>query len=395
MPNLEFLYMDRCVRIEDLSDSVFEKIEKIKLISLPPNLKEVPQQIRNIKTLRILNMGACVHIQYLPSFIEKMPLHKLILPPNLEAISGDIISNKKFIKLDMSQCVKITTLPKFINTENKESKLGFVLPPNLIKIPKEMTEMENLASLDMSHCLLIKTLPDGIANLKKLITLILPPNLTEFDDSQVPLASEYFTCLDMGACVLIRNIGEHTKEAPRTNAAQSKRPAKASKNYLGSLFFKHFVLPPDLEEFVMFNFLRYVGGVSCLDLSRCRYIQNLSRLLEKSHILSRIEKLVLPEKFDFPQMKEDVIFFGDTKKLRTLDVSHCIRWVPLPQAVEKKGIKVKGFEYTDIRYHNLREKKMIMNNDPPSDDDDDDYGYSDMMTRTSSNMAEIQEIRDD
>lgn len=38
---------------------------------------------------------------------------------------------------------------------------------------------------------------------------------------------------------------------------------------------------------------------------------------------------------------------------------------------------------------------MITNNDPPSDDDDDDYGYSDMMTRTSSNMAEIQEIRDD
>jgi hypothetical protein len=177
MPNLETLYMHKCVRIENLSDSAFEKTEKIKLISLPPNLKEFPQQIRNIKTLRILNMGACVYIQHLPSFIEKMPLQKLILPPNLEAISGNIINNENFRELDMSQCVKITTLPKFINTENQ---LSFVLPPGLTEFPHELKELKNLQCLDMRHCLLIKKVYiRSIEKMKKLRTLYLPPNLID------------------------------------------------------------------------------------------------------------------------------------------------------------------------------------------------------------------------
>ncbi|CAN1143436.1 Disease resistance protein L6 [Linum perenne] len=203
-PNLELLNLNGCVNIiQDLGVGVLKNLKVLKLnncgitkladkigmllklvqieASWCPNLKEIPADIGQLASLKILIVG-CPNIQKpadLPASLQKLIITSPV--PNL-------LDLRELKELRLYESDEIEEIPRDICMLSKLEALGLYATPNIRTLPK-VNSCEGLQCIEelpsslnilyIGGCPLLKRLPN-LANLNNLIELTLScPKLQE------------------------------------------------------------------------------------------------------------------------------------------------------------------------------------------------------------------------
>uniref|UniRef100_M1BKQ7 ADP-ribosyl cyclase/cyclic ADP-ribose hydrolase n=1 Tax=Solanum tuberosum TaxID=4113 RepID=M1BKQ7_SOLTU len=170
MPNLEYLNLEGCSKLEEVHYSL-AYCEKLIVLNLNDCYKLWSFPRVNMKSLESMNLRACYSLMEFPEFLRTMkpelvslsvnsgirelplsiqyPIHLTELylnDMNLEALPSSIVTWKGLVKLNVSYCLTIKSLPK------------------------EIGDLENLEELDATRTLISRP-PSSIVRLNKLKSL--------------------------------------------------------------------------------------------------------------------------------------------------------------------------------------------------------------------------------
>ncbi|KAK7270304.1 hypothetical protein RIF29_23353 [Crotalaria pallida] len=215
IPNLEELFLDGCVSLVELHQSVGQH-KKLAVLSLIGciKLKILPSKLE-MSSLKRLFLCDCLNIKRLPDFGESMEcvsVLNLMNCSNLLALPNTISNLKSLRRLNLSGCSKICILPDNIN-ENRAledldlsetsvrevtsslfhltnlKRLSFrgcsgpvsnnckEQHPTYLRLPASVSGLSSLNTLDLSYCNLnFRLIPKDLGQLSSLESLILTGN---------------------------------------------------------------------------------------------------------------------------------------------------------------------------------------------------------------------------
>ncbi|CAL0316124.1 unnamed protein product [Lupinus luteus] len=214
-PNLEELFLDGCVSLVELHQSVGQH-KKLTVLSLIGciKLKFLPSKLE-MSSLKRLFLCDCLNIKRLPDFGESMgslSLLNLMNCSNLLSLPNTISNLKSLRRLNLSGCSKICRLPDNINentvledldaseTSIREvtsslfhlenlKRLSFrgcsgpvsnnweEQPPTYLRLPASVSGLSSLNTLDLSYCNLnFRLILKDLGHLSSLESLILSGN---------------------------------------------------------------------------------------------------------------------------------------------------------------------------------------------------------------------------
>ncbi|XP_057990236.1 disease resistance protein RUN1-like [Hevea brasiliensis] len=168
-PNLEFLYLERCVSLVEIL-SALKNLTKLTELDLRKcyKVKDCPEIPCNIKILTLDDTG----IEQLPSSIEHLSqLVKLCLSgcEDLVSLPSTIGNFKRLEELHLNGCSRLVTIPSSIGKLKCLEKLLLCGCPNLASLPESIKQLSKLKQLDLSRCRSLKSLPELPSCLKFLI----------------------------------------------------------------------------------------------------------------------------------------------------------------------------------------------------------------------------------
>ncbi|XP_055828765.1 TMV resistance protein N-like [Solanum dulcamara] len=146
MPNLEYLYLKYCSRLEEVHHSLGCSRKLIELnLSSCRRLKRFPYV--NAESLESLVLSGC-------SRLEKFPEIVGIMKPELEIMMS--FSGVRELPLSINHALAHFT------------KLDLSFMRNLVALPSSICKLKGLVKLDVSFCSKLKSLPEEIGDLEKL-----------------------------------------------------------------------------------------------------------------------------------------------------------------------------------------------------------------------------------
>ncbi|CAN1143442.1 Disease resistance protein L6 [Linum perenne] len=327
-PNLELLNLNGCVNIiQDLGVGVLKNLKVLKLnncgitkladkigmllklvqieASWCPNLKEIPADIGQLASLKILIVESPL-IQKpadLPASLQKLIITSPV--PNL-------LDLRELKELRLYESDEIEEIPRDICMLSKLEALGLYATPNIRTLLNSCEGLQCIEELPSSlnilyigGCPLLKRLPN-LANLNNLIELTLScPKLQE-----IPGLGELKVLdhLDLSDCTSIERLPDLSR--------------------LGLL--KTLVLD-NCERLSSVDCLKALEALESLNLGDCQSIERLPLLSR----LGKLEKLVMNDSLHLREIES----LEGLESLEKLDVSGCMALERLPDLSGLKNLK--------------------------------------------------------
>ncbi|XP_049413450.1 TMV resistance protein N-like [Solanum stenotomum] len=328
MPNLEYLNLVECMRLEEVHHSLgcCSKLIELDLDGCK-SLKKFP--CVNVESLESLYLYRCYSLEKFPEILGRMK-------PGLE------------IKVERSG---IRELPSSIQYLTHITKLGLSFLENLVALPSSVCKLKGLMELNVSYCLKLESLPEEIGDLENLKELHAtftqisrPPSsivclnklksLT-FQKSDVsledrvlfvfPQVNEGLSLLDV-LCLDYCNLIDGGLPEDIGCLSSLKMLDLSGNN------FKH--LPQSIGQ---------LGALQSLDLSYCKRLKELPDLME----MRNLETLNLSHCINLEEVHRSV---GFLKNLHTLILTNCIQLKRLP------GLCIDSLRYLCLRHCSSLEK---------------------------------------
>ncbi|KAL3368110.1 hypothetical protein AABB24_009138 [Solanum stoloniferum] len=171
MPNLEYLYLENCSKLEEVHYSLAycEKLIELNL-NWCNKLRRFP--CVNMKSLESMNLQDCYSLMEFPEFLGTMKPELVSLSVNsgIRELPLSIQYQTLLTELDLSDMKNLEALPSSIVKLKGLVKLDVSCCFTLKSLPEEIGDLENLEELDAS-CTLISRPPSSIVRLNKLKSL--------------------------------------------------------------------------------------------------------------------------------------------------------------------------------------------------------------------------------
>ncbi|XP_015076665.1 TMV resistance protein N-like isoform X1 [Solanum pennellii] len=182
MPNLEYLNLEYCSKLEEVHYSLAycEKLIELNL-SWCTKLRRFPYI--NMESLESLDLQYCYGIMVFPEIIGTMKPELMILSANtmITELPSSLQYPTHLTELDLSCMENLEALPSSIVKLKDLVKLNVSYCLTLKSLPEEIGDLENLEELDASRTLISQP-PSSIVRLNKLKSLKLMKRNTLLDD---------------------------------------------------------------------------------------------------------------------------------------------------------------------------------------------------------------------
>ncbi|CAN1143447.1 Disease resistance protein L6 [Linum perenne] len=366
-PNLELLNLNGCVNIiQDLGVGVLKNLKVLKLnncgitkladkigmllklvqieASWCPNLKEIPADIGQLASLKILIVESPLicHLPDLPASLQKLIITSPV--PNL-------LDLRELKELRLYESDEIEEIPRDICMLSKLEALGLYATPNIRTLPKGIEELpSSLNILYIGGCPLLKRLPN-LANLNNLIELTLScPKLQEIPglgelkvlvnlrihkafnlqnlDGLENLASLTFLLIEKCNMEKLPSVAT-LKKLKRLDICES--PKFSEIQGLDELESLQDLIIDNCERLSSVDCLKALEALESLNLGDCQSIERLPLLSR----LGKLEKLVMNDSLHLREIES----LEGLESLEKLDVSGCMALERLPDLSGLKNLK--------------------------------------------------------
>ena len=212
-PDLTTLEIESCRKLKEIPENIgnLKNLTSL-LIRDCDSLEKIPESIGNLKNLTSLLICRCENLKKIPESIgnlENLTTLRILDCDSLEKIPESIGNLKNLTTLNIGFFRNSKKIPESIgNLENlKDLKIESF---DMLKdeIPESIGNLKNLTTLKIFNCKSLEKIPESIGNLKNLTTLkIFSCNgLKEIPESIGNL--ENLTSLDLSLCSKLEKIPE-------------------------------------------------------------------------------------------------------------------------------------------------------------------------------------------
>ncbi|XP_050367156.1 LOW QUALITY PROTEIN: TMV resistance protein N-like [Argentina anserina] len=175
MPYLEFLYLEGCIRLNDI-DTGIEVLERLTVLTLKDckNLVHFANSVRGLKSLKVLDISGCSKLDTLPEDLGHMEclVEVDVSETSIRELPCSISRLKGLVSMSLRNCKQLSYLPSSIRGLKSLKYLKLSSCLKLERLPDELGQISSLEELDMGRSG-IREVPPCISLLKNLKELSL------------------------------------------------------------------------------------------------------------------------------------------------------------------------------------------------------------------------------
>jgi len=170
LKSLKLLHLSGCSRLASLPDRI-DELKSLKSLNFNGcwGLVSLPDRIGELQSLEWLNLHGCSGLASLPDrIVELKSLKSLNLNgcSGLESLPDSIGGLRCLTMLNLSGCLKLASLPDSIGALKWLYALHLTGCLGLKSLPDSIGELNRLTTLDLSGCLKLASLPNNIIDLE-------------------------------------------------------------------------------------------------------------------------------------------------------------------------------------------------------------------------------------
>ncbi|XP_042502261.1 disease resistance protein RPV1-like isoform X1 [Macadamia integrifolia] len=210
-PNLEILDLGGCENMVNLHKSIGDLKALVELSLIRTKIKELPDNICRLSSLKDLILSSCTSLKSLPVSIGDLKsLDTLSLDgTEIEKLPSSTCSLSSLQRLDLDRCKSLNKLPEFIGDLNSLVKLS-MCGTKIEELPHSTCKLSSLKRLVLDGCRSLNKLPESICYLNSLVELSMYgtkiEKLGEISVSTCRLS--FLQRLDLGECKLLNKLPE-------------------------------------------------------------------------------------------------------------------------------------------------------------------------------------------
>ncbi|KAJ4982167.1 hypothetical protein NE237_033004 [Protea cynaroides] len=202
-PYLEKLNLNYCHKMATLHNSIGDIKSLLELNLVRTNIKELPESICKLSSLKRLNLSYCYSLEKLPESIGdlKSLVDLDLISTKIEKLPDNICKLSSLERLFLGMCSSVTKLPEPIGDLKSLMDLD-VGATKIEELPDSICKLTSLKMLDLYMCSSLQKLPDNICNLNSLVSLVLQIVSTEVES--LPELPSTLTHLSIKGCISLR-----------------------------------------------------------------------------------------------------------------------------------------------------------------------------------------------